>query len=741
MNHPGTEGTHRIGPYALLGRERTVGGSELFAARTDEGLLVTVTVVGPELAASPGFRDRFRAAVEVARTLSGAFLLPVVDADADAPAAPWLATRFAAGLSLRHAVDRHGALAEPALRLLADGLARALAALHAAGTVHGEVGPDSVLLTMDGPRISVLGMPGATGSPAPSPTDDIFGLGSTVLFAASGGGQDTGTLPASLREVIAGCLYQELADRPTAEQLVDYLEHQNLPVPGGHWLPPAVTTDMAAAAASVGSASASGVRDPAPPLPVRTAGAGVSRRKLIILLAGGVALVGGGAAALAISSDSAPPPAGRAGGLGTTARPTPPSGVRTTSAPSVSASSADGPEPVVLAGPDAAETWSRAGKYAPTCIEASDKVIMVAGKKSTSFLGAATGRLEFDSLNTKVDLGTTMNRYPTAYADGVFYLLCDTPNQFGLLAAFDAVGGKVKWAIKLAASDPGGAEFVSMYSSSYVAVAGNTVYVCGQVRESNGKFSVEQPTTGYIRAFDATTGKRLWQVKGTDINNVLVPPSGSRLLAASAVPAKKPGRVQMIDASRKGARGWKAPVPHASFYFTTGWPLTCYAAGLFLFAGGAGDKLFAVDTATGSEKWHQLFEAKNGDQVRIGTPFPSLDGTTVYVPVGSDLVALATADGKPRWVATLDGANDMGGANLFKASLRLGGRNAQCSADTVFATDGAKTLWAIDAATGRARWKYTDASQPDVGFLWTVGGDRVFIASHMTMTAIAAHRR
>ncbi|MEU6630124.1 PQQ-binding-like beta-propeller repeat protein [Streptomyces parvus] len=732
MEVPGAGRNRRIGPYKLLGSGRTVGGGELFAARTDEGLLVTVTVVGPEPAANPEFRDRLRAAVEAARRLSGAFLVPVVDADADAPV-PWVATRFTAGLPLRHAVDRHGPLGEPALRVLADGLARALAVLHGAGTVHGEVDPDSVLLTMDGPRIGALGLLGVTASPPPSPTDDMFGLGSTVLYAASGGEQDTDALPASLREVIGGCLYREPSDRPTAEQLVDYLEHQGLPAPEGGWLPPAVTADMAAAAA-VGSARA--VQVPVPPRPVRAPGTGVSRRNLIISLAGGAALLGGGAAALAFSGDSAPPPEGRAGGPGTTARPTRPSGARTTSAPSPSGSSADGPEPVVLAGPDAVKAWSRTGKRAPTCLEASDKVVMVVTDKATSFLEAASGDRAFDALNARKTFGANSSHHPTAYADGVFYLFCETPGQFDLLAAFDAADGKVKWAVSLAASDPGGAKIVSNYGRQYLAASGGTVYVCGLVRD--GKFSVEAPKAGYIRALSATTGKKLWQVQGTDINNVLVPPSGSRLLAASAVPAKQPGRVQMIDAARKGARGWKVPLRYPSDYFSSGWPLTSYADGNFLFAGGKGDTLSVVDAATGTEKWHQRFEARNGDRVSMGAPFSSLDGATVYVPVGSELVALATADGTPRWIATLDGASDSGGANLFKASLGLSGREAQCSADTVFATDSAKTLWAIDAATGRARWKYSDPSQPDVGFRWTVGGDRVFIASHLTMTAIAA---
>ncbi|MFF8293735.1 PQQ-binding-like beta-propeller repeat protein [Streptomyces sp. NPDC016309] len=726
----------------LLGRQSTVGGSEVFAARTDEGLLVTVTVVGPELGADPGFRDRFRAAVEAARTLSGAFLVPVVDADADAPV-PWLATEFIAGLPLRQAVDRHGPLSEPALRVLAEGLARGLAALHAAGRVHGGVSPDSVLLTMDGPRFTAVGLVGATGGPAPLPTDDMFDLGSTVLFAASGGEPDTGALPVSLREVIGGCLYPEPPDRPTAEQLVEYLRRQDLPAPAGSWLSPAVTADMAAATAAVGSASAGvGGRGAVfPPPPVNAAGAGVSRRKLLIGLAGGTAVFGGAAAALAFAGDSSPTPAGRAGGPGPTARPASPSGVRSPSASSASPSSTDGPEPIVLTGPDAAKAWSGAGKHPPTCLEASGKVVMVVTDTATSFLDAATGKSVFPQLNTVNEYGTTSSKYPTAYADGVFYLLCDTPDQSGLLAAFDAANGKAKWATRMAEVESGGGKPTAMYRSTYVAVAGNTVYVCGTMSVLDGSYSSTSPTTGYIRAFNAATGKGLWRVKGTDINNVLVPPTGSHLLATSAVPGRKPGRVQMIDAGRRGARGWKASVPYGGFYFTTGWPLTCYAAGLFLFAGGSGDTLFAVDAATGGEKWHQRFSAKNGDRVQIGAPFSSLDGATVYVPVGSDLVALATADGTLRWVATLDGASETGGSNMFNASLRISGKSAQCSADTVFATDSAKTLWAIDAATGRARWRYSDPGQPDVGFLWAVGGDRVFIASHLTMTAIAAHGR
>ncbi|WUW24257.1 PQQ-binding-like beta-propeller repeat protein [Streptomyces sp. NBC_01463] len=731
MDGFGEEGARRVGPYTLLRQERVTDGSEIFTARADEGPLVTVTLVKAGPAADPGFRVRFRAAVTTARTLSGAFLVPLVDADVDAPL-PWVAARFTAGLPLRRAVDRHGPLSEPALRMLADGLGRALAVLHEAGAVHGGVSPDSVLLTMDGPRVQALGTAAFAGGPAATPADDMSALGSAVLFAASGGTSDTRALPLSLREVIGGCLDPVPQDRPTARQFVTYLSDQNLPVLTRGWLPPEVTADMAAASAGAGGRTAPS----APP-----ADAGVSRRKLLMALAGSTVVLGGTAAAFAFSGDSSPTSDGRAGGPSPTARPGSAAGRRSSPGASASPSPSGGPKRVVLAGSDAVTLWSRSGKTAPTCVEGSGKVVMLSTASGTSFLDGATGKSVYRSLKPTVPFRESSFQHLTAYADGMFYLICDTPDVSSVLASFDSSTGRAAWAVALTASDPGGPALISPYRGNYVAVAGKTVYVCGQVREYKGKWSADDPVIGFIRAFDATNGKKLWQVKGTDINNVLVPPTGSHLLAASAIPAKRSGRIQMFDTGRKGGRGWKVPVSYNSPYFNLGWPLTCYGEGLFLFAGGEGNTLFAVDAATGREKWHQRFDAKNGDQVKLGTPFTSPDGTVVYVPVGRDLAALTVADGTSRWIAVLEDADEDGGATLFNASLAMGGRHAQCSADTVFVTDSGQTLWAIDAATGAARWKYRDPGQPDTGFLWTVGGDHVYIASNLTMTAISAHGR
>ncbi|MFD8706723.1 PQQ-binding-like beta-propeller repeat protein [Kitasatospora sp. NPDC059648] len=727
----------QIGPYALLGRESTVSAGETFAGRSADGRVVAVTVVQPEVAAVPEFRERFRADVAAGRAVSGEFILPLADADPDAPS-PWLAIAIVPGLPLRRAVDRYGRLSEPALRRLAFGLAVALTRIHAAGLVHGDVGPDSVLLAADGPRIAALGIAG-TAEAARSPMSDMFDLGATVLFAASGHGpawegqsEDvrtriaeletvTSVLPPSLREVIGGCLYPDPSTRPTAGQLVDYLKRQGLPEPADSWLPPGLTADIAEVTAATAT-------------PSSAASGGISRRKLVFGLAGGAVLIGGVAAVLSFG-DSSPAPSGRAGGFPPPEPPGSPSGVFPT--PTASPSSSDGPAPSVLSGPDATKAWTIVGPNPPTCLEASDNVVMVITNKATAFLDASTGKNALPSLNTKNTFGSSDLRSPTAYATGVFYYLCEAPDAYNLVAAVDATTGKVKWATSMAQADPGDDADSPFYDADIVAVSGNTVYVCGTVH-SHSSLESDQ-TTGYIRAFDGATGKGLWRIKGTDINNVLVPPTGSYLLAASSTPVGKSGQVQMLDAGKQGARGWKIPIAKADSYFQAGWPLTCYAAGLFIFAGGAGDTLFAVDAVTGAEKWHQQFEAKNGDQLRIGVPFASLDGATVYVPVGSDLAAFASADGTVKWVATLTGSGEWGVTNMFKASSRIGGKSAQCSADTVFVTDTAKTLWAIDAATGKARWKYNDPGQPDVGFKWAVGGDHVFIASNLTLTAISIH--
>ncbi|MFD4632098.1 PQQ-binding-like beta-propeller repeat protein [Streptomyces sp. NPDC058284] len=252
-----------IGPYRVI-RELGAGGmGRVHLAASRSGRAVAVKVVRPELAADPDFRRRFRAEVDAARAVSGAFTAPVVDADPEGPQ-PWLATAYIPGPSLTDALGSHGPMPEPTVRVLGGGLAEALAAIHRAGLIHRDLKPSNILLTSDGPRVidfgisravdatvltaegQVAGSPGFM-SPEQSrgheltPASDVFAFGAVLAFAATGVPPfGTGAVhallyraayeeprldgvPHGLLGIIAACLDKDPARRPTVEQLQAWL--------------------------------------------------------------------------------------------------------------------------------------------------------------------------------------------------------------------------------------------------------------------------------------------------------------------------------------------------------------------------------------------------------------------------------------------------------------------------------------------------------------------------------------
>ncbi|MEU3218824.1 protein kinase [Streptomyces sp. NPDC006971] len=268
----------RIGPYGIRARLGAGGMGEVFlalreggaagdggGARTGGGVPVAVKTVRRDVAGDPGFRDRFRREITVARSVDGPHLAPLLDGDAEAEV-PWLATGYVAGPTLSAAVRGAGAMDEAEVRMLGAGLARALAAVHAAGIVHRDVKPGNVMLAADGPRLIDFGIardPGATpltttsrmvGSPAfmsPEhvagsgrvvPASDVFCLASVLCFAATGRDPfgdgpvaavlyrvkyveaDLDGVPEALRAVLADCLTADPSARPTAGELARRLE-------------------------------------------------------------------------------------------------------------------------------------------------------------------------------------------------------------------------------------------------------------------------------------------------------------------------------------------------------------------------------------------------------------------------------------------------------------------------------------------------------------------------------------
>jgi serine/threonine protein kinase len=235
---------------------------QVYLARSAAGRLVAIKTIKPELAEEEGFRTRFAQEVAAARRVSGFFTAAVVEADPDADV-PWLATAYVPAPSLRRMVQACGPLPPLTVRWLAAGCAEALESIHAVGLIHMDLKPSNVLVADDGPRVIDFGVAraagrigtapagydpqhGPIGTPAymapeqardirlASPASDVFSLGATLLYAATGhppyGGETTADvlirlanelpdltdLPAELTGLVTSCLDRDPNRRPSS---------------------------------------------------------------------------------------------------------------------------------------------------------------------------------------------------------------------------------------------------------------------------------------------------------------------------------------------------------------------------------------------------------------------------------------------------------------------------------------------------------------------------------------------
>jgi hypothetical protein len=97
---------------------------------------------------------------------------------------PYLVAEYVPGPTLTEAVGSDGPLPQRSLEAFAIGTATGLMAIHQTGLVHGELGPEHVMLGPDGPRVTHFGITPPYG--AATPAADVLAWANTVLFAAVG---------------------------------------------------------------------------------------------------------------------------------------------------------------------------------------------------------------------------------------------------------------------------------------------------------------------------------------------------------------------------------------------------------------------------------------------------------------------------------------------------------------------------------------------------------------------------
>ncbi len=178
----------------------------------------------------------------------------------DTPTDVVLVLDLAEGGSLRELVDRRGRLSAGEVVTATAPIAQALAEVHRAGLVHGDISPGNILFTGDGrPLLGDLGVariagvrPDAVSATAayaapevlagapPTPAADVYGLASVALAALTGAmptmwddsAADTLTvLPAASLDLLDRALASRPARRPDAAALADGLFGLATPVP------------------------------------------------------------------------------------------------------------------------------------------------------------------------------------------------------------------------------------------------------------------------------------------------------------------------------------------------------------------------------------------------------------------------------------------------------------------------------------------------------------------------------
>ncbi|WP_239065054.1 protein kinase [Streptomyces sp. S4.7] len=198
----------RIGVWQILARLGAGGMGQVYLGRSPGGRLVAVKVIHDEISDHPESLARFRREAATMETVRSPYTAQLIEASLDA-SPYWLATEYVPGPTLRGAVTGSGPFPpESALRLFAA-LAEGLATVHVHGVTHRDLKPQNVILAPQGPQLIDFGIargleqtlltqvgmaPGTPGYAAPEvllrnevgPAADVFALGATIAFAATG---------------------------------------------------------------------------------------------------------------------------------------------------------------------------------------------------------------------------------------------------------------------------------------------------------------------------------------------------------------------------------------------------------------------------------------------------------------------------------------------------------------------------------------------------------------------------
>jgi eukaryotic-like serine/threonine-protein kinase len=225
----------RVGRYRLAGRIAGIpADGPIYLGISPDGVEVAISMLRTDWAQNAAARDRFAAEAAVAKRVPPFCAARVLDAGLEGCEA-YLVSEYVPGPSLLDVVAADGVRVGPDLEAVAIGMATGLASVHQAGLVHGNFGPEYMIMASDGaPRVVEFGITPPNG--IATPAADMMAWGRTVVFAAIGqlptSRSDLEALPGRLSAVTAQCLAPDPAERPPARSVVRSLLG-NVELPAG----------------------------------------------------------------------------------------------------------------------------------------------------------------------------------------------------------------------------------------------------------------------------------------------------------------------------------------------------------------------------------------------------------------------------------------------------------------------------------------------------------------------------
>lgn len=201
-----------LGPYLIIDSIGQGGMGQVFKAQHGKmGRVVAVKVL-PRDKSTPEAVASFTREIRALASLDHPRLVAALDAGQDGNV-HYLVTEYVPGLDLRKLIRQDGPLSVPAAASIISQVAEGLEYAHAQGIIHRDVTPGNVLVTPDGEaKLSDLGLSGPLNDPSendprhgkivgtadyispdqirdpwsPTPAWDIYSLGCTLYYAATG---------------------------------------------------------------------------------------------------------------------------------------------------------------------------------------------------------------------------------------------------------------------------------------------------------------------------------------------------------------------------------------------------------------------------------------------------------------------------------------------------------------------------------------------------------------------------